>query len=133
MPLNVYETVPPLLVLLKTVIVLAFPELKLETTISGLPSPLRSPTASLLGAAPVKKSTLGLKAIVPELLLFLRIEMLFETPFTVIRSAFPSSFTSVIATAHGKVPVLKFPETENEFAEIGEPFPAKVGKNGLDE
>ncbi len=77
---------------------------RFTTTRSGLPSPLRSATATATGARPVGKSVDAPKLPVP---VPRRTETVLASRFTTTRSGLPSPLRSATATATGARPVGK--------------------------
>ena len=110
--------VPAILMFLKTETVLL---VLLVTTRSGLPSPSISPMTTQVGIVPVAKSTLAaneLAVIDPEVLVFLKTEMVLAVQFATARSGLPSPSMSPMAMLYGPVPVVKSTLAENEPAVI---------------
>src|SRR5258708_2202963 len=98
---------PAVLKFLKTEIVLL---VLLGTTKSGFPSPSTSPKTTLYGADPDAKSTFAANepiVIDPDVLVFLKTEIVLLVVLGTIKSSFPSPSTSPIATSCGTVPVAK--------------------------
>jgi len=85
------------------------------TTISGFPSPLKSPIATDVGWGPVEKSVFAEKVGValPAGVVFNKTETVFELPFAAAISGFPSPFKSRIATENVPLPVVKSVLVEN--------------------
>ena len=81
------DTVPEVLVFLKTATVLL---VGFAITISGLPSPSKSPVTIPRGEVPVVKSTFVAKVIVPNILVLRKTETLNPFPLLTRRSVFPS-------------------------------------------
>ena len=96
-----------------TPVVLVF--LRIETVLenwlpmakSSLPSPSRSPAATLEGPAPVVRSTFVANASVPLLLVFLNRDTLSEPLLVAINSGLPSPSKSADATLRGWEAVVK--------------------------
>ena len=86
------------------------PELPFAKTISGLPSPSRSPMATDKGIVPVAKSTLPTKLLVvmlPPVDVLRRTETVLDPAFATARSALPSPSRSPMDTERGLLPVVK--------------------------
>ena len=82
----------------------------LAVAISALKSPSRSPTATLLGAAPVPKSVLAaneLLLIVPLVAVLRNTDTVLDVELAVTISAWPSPLMSPIAMLYGLPPVVK--------------------------
>ena len=82
-------------------------EKKLATAKSGMPSPLRSPTATQSGAEPVLKSSLGEKLGVtdPGAVVFKRTDTRFDPVSATAKSGLLSPLKSPTATQLGSDPV----------------------------
>src|SRR6185437_3036832 len=124
---------PLLAILRKTDSVLS---LKLATARSGLPSPSKSPIATLSGSLPVTKSTLAAKdeAVMEPLADVLRnIDTVLLLWLTTARSGLPSPSRSPIATLTGVVPVAKSTLAAISAVVMLPLFGVKVHANGAAE
>ena len=97
------EMLPTLLVFLKIPSIL---ELYFTKAISGLPSPSRSAIHAPVGSPLVLKSTFEVRFILPDELMFLKIDKVLAEPFTATTSAFPSPSISPIAAILGAEPTV---------------------------
>jgi hypothetical protein len=91
------------------------------TTKSGLPSPSTSLMAILFGLFPVVKLTAGAKELavmVPEVLVFLKIEIVLSLEFRTTKSGLPSPSTSLITTLFAFTPAMKSTWEANEVASM---------------
>jgi hypothetical protein len=98
---------PEVLVFLKTETELL---LLFATVKSGFPSSSTSLTATLYGLAPVVKSTFEAKELdvmEPEVLVFLKTEIVLLPQFATVKSGLPSPSTSLTAILIGVSPVVK--------------------------
>ena len=95
--------------------------LLLVTTISGFPSPSISPMATPAGFVPVVKSTFAEKElleIVPDVLAFLKTEIVLLPELVTTRSALPSPSISPKAAKYGPVPVVRSTLVARDVASI---------------
>src|SRR5215470_7597581 len=79
------------------------------TAISGLPSLLKSPTATAQGLAPTAKVVWGAKlgTVAPGVVVFSNTDTVPGVKFAITRSGLPSLLKSATATEVGSVPVAK--------------------------
>src|SRR5688572_6939466 len=85
------------------------------TARSGLPSPSRSPMATLCGDKPVTRSVFAAKAIVPVVPVFLKTDTVLDKKLLTARSALPSPSRSPMATDQGALPVANSTRGANEM------------------
>jgi len=87
-------------------------------TMSGLPSPFTSPTATAQQPAPVAMSTFGGKLITPPSLMFCKMEIVPSPGLATIRSGLPSPSKSAAAILCNCEPVGKSNRGPNKFVVI---------------